>query len=522
MKNNTALILLFIIFITITFIVAGFIGAVIHLVNLPTLFLAIILILGISYLNGWNWWKLFIQKVILNKELLENKKINLNRKEAARKSLDSIDRLILKIQDDIAKKALKEEKEKIENELLRGDLVVVLFGTGSSGKTSLIRALLNEIVGETGAPMGLTKNSQTYRMYIKGLPRGIKLIDTPGILESGATGRLREKQALMNASKADLVTVIIDNALRDIELELISNLSSYGKRILLVLNKCDLRGENEVYQLTKILEKQTNSFINRQDIISISASPQSIPRIGYKPYQPKPEISKLVNRIANILYLEGDELLADNILMQCQDLDQSGRKLLNNQREILANKCIEKYSWISSGVVLINPLPGIDLLGVAAINTQMILEMSKIYGIEITRYKAQSLAISIGKTIGGLGLVKSGMRYITPLLSLSAPSIMISQVIQGITTAWLIKIGGDSLKTYFYRDQDWGDGGIQEVIQHHYNLNAREKNLKIFMKKALQRVVEPLRSDKKKELPQRPMPRQEGGVNPYHENQEEQ
>ena len=81
----------------------------------------------------------------------------------------------------------------------------------------------------------------------------------------------------------------------------------------------------------------------------------------------------MVNRIATILYLEGDELLADNILMQCQDLDQSGRKLLNNQREILANKCIEKYSWISSGVVLINPLPGIDLLAVAAINTQMIL-----------------------------------------------------------------------------------------------------------------------------------------------------
>ena len=35
-----------------------------------------------------------------------------------------------------------------------GDLVVVVFGTGSSGKTSLIRALLRDIVGEVGAGEG--------------------------------------------------------------------------------------------------------------------------------------------------------------------------------------------------------------------------------------------------------------------------------------------------------------------------------------------------------------------------------
>ena len=74
------------------------------------------------------------------------------------------------------------------DELARGDLMVVVFGTGSSGKTSLIRALLNEMVGEVGAPMGSTTSSQIYRLRLKGLDRGLQLADTPGILEARSAG----------------------------------------------------------------------------------------------------------------------------------------------------------------------------------------------------------------------------------------------------------------------------------------------------------------------------------------------
>ncbi|MFO0104477.1 MAG: GTPase, partial [Cyanobium sp.] len=65
-------------------------------------------------------------------------------------------------------------------ELERGDLVVVVFGVGSSGKTSLIRALLRQLVGTVGAAMGSTAGSERYRLRLKGLDRGIWLVDTPG------------------------------------------------------------------------------------------------------------------------------------------------------------------------------------------------------------------------------------------------------------------------------------------------------------------------------------------------------
>ena len=47
--------------------------------------------------------------------------------------------------------------------------------------------------------MGTTKTSQTYRMKLRGIERGIQLIDTPGVLESGETGIEREKEAFVKA-----------------------------------------------------------------------------------------------------------------------------------------------------------------------------------------------------------------------------------------------------------------------------------------------------------------------------------
>ena len=56
----------------------------------------------------------------------------------------------LPAENDVQRAGLQQERERVEEELNRGDLVVVVFGTGSSGKTSLIRALLKEMVGEVG------------------------------------------------------------------------------------------------------------------------------------------------------------------------------------------------------------------------------------------------------------------------------------------------------------------------------------------------------------------------------------
>jgi len=427
-----------------------------------------------------------------------------SRREAAERSLGSVDRLLERLQDDVARQSLQKERERVARELERGDLVVVVFGTGSSGKTSLIRALLRDIVGDVGAAMGSTSESQRYRLRLRGLDRGVQLVDTPGILESGMDGRSREQEARQHATRADLMIVVVDGDLRRSELEVVHSLSGLGKRLLLVLNKCDLRGEEEERRLLLLLRQRCAGWLQADDVIPTSACPQSLPRPGQRPLQPPPEIGLLVRRLAAVLHADGDELLADNILLQCKDLGAAGRDLLDRQRSQEARRIVDRYTWISAGVVAATPLPGVDLLGTAAVNAQMVMELGAVYGIQLTRNRAQELAVSVGRTLAGLGVVKGGVALIGTALSVNLPTLLLGRAVQGVAAGWLTRIAGSSFITYFQQDQDWGDGGIQDVVQHHFELNRRDRSLKAFLDAALRRVVEPLQQEAKKRLPPQP------------------
>jgi len=137
----------------------------------------------------------------------------------------------------------------------------------------------------------------------------------------------------------------------------------------------------------------------------------------------------------------------------------------------------------------------------------MVMEVGAVYGIELTRSRAQELAVSVGRTLAGLGVVKGGVALIGTALSVNLPTLLLGRAVQGVAAGWLTKIAGASFMTYFQQDQDWGDGGVQDVVQHHYELNQRDRSLQDFLQAALRRVVEPLQQEAKKRLPPRPGPR---------------
>ncbi len=508
--NNPKKTTFYILIIFISLILIGLVGAIIRLINLPAILITILLIGGLIYSKKIEWLQNVIQsklKIKSDKELIDFSLIN--KKQAADKSLKSIDQLINLINDKVKAKALKDEKDRVSLELDRGDIILIVFGIGSSGKTSLIRALLRKIVGKVSPEMGSTKTKECYRLKLKGLKRGIQIIDTPGILEPGKEGREREKRALLEARKSDLILVVIEGDLRFEETKMIRSLSKSGKRILLVLNKIDLRGENEEKRLIEILNSRCGDFIKTKDIICTSASPQTIAIPGDRPYQPEPEINSLIRRLANILHDEGEELIADNILFQCSNLGKEGKKLLVKQRSQSAKKCVDKYGWLSCGALVLTPLPVMDMIAAAAVNAQMVIEIAKIHGVELTKESAKDLAISVGKTLAAMGLVQGGISLISSTLSLSLPTLVVSKVIQGVTVSWLTRIAGASFITYFQQDQNWGDGGIQEVVEYHYNLNKRDEYFRSFIRRAFNRVIDPLVEKKFKKLPPRSRPPRE-------------
>jgi len=485
-------------------IFVGLIGAIIRLINVPTILITLILISSLAYYKKTGWMHNIFNSFLKNENEKDSLDLSLtSKKEAAGKSLKNIDSLITLINDKVKAKALEEEKNRVALELERGDIILVIFGIGSSGKTSLIRALLKRIVGEVSPTMGSTKNKESFKLKLKGISRGIKIIDTPGILEAGEVGRDREKSALIQARRADLMLVVIEGDLRSAETKIIRKLSKLGKRLIIVLNKIDLRGENEERRLIQILNSRCSDFIDPEDIICTSASPQSVAIPGRKPYQPAPEINTLIRRLANILHEEGEELIADNILLQCTNLGKEGKRLLVKQRSQSAKKCVDKYGWLSGGALILTPLPVVDMIAAASVNAQMVIEIARIYGVKITRERAKNLAFSVCKILAAMGVVKGGISLISSTLSLSLPTYIVGKVIQGVSVSWLTRIAGASFITYFQQDQNWGDGGIQKVIEYHYNLQKRDEYFKSFIRRAYERVIDPLVENKFKKLPPR-------------------
>ncbi len=416
-----------------------------------------------------------------------------SRQEAAKRNLESIEQQLSQLSDTVARASLEQRRQDVEASLERGDLVVVVFGSGSSGKTSLIRALLKDQVGQVGAAMGSTQSVQRYRLRLGGLQRAIQLRDTPGILEAGDTGLEREREARNDAVAADLLLFVLDADLRASEFKVLKALGDLGKRTILVLNKCDLRGETEESRLLQLLRRRCEGLVATQDVVSASGAPQSIPRPGGKPLQPKPEIEALLRRMAHVLREEGEELLADNILLQSRQLADSSQDLLDQQRRGQAVKIVDRYVWIGAGAVAVTPLPGVDLLATAAVNAQMVVEIAQVYGVSMSREQGQQLALSLGRTLASLGVVKGGAALMSAALASQLPTLVAGKALQAVTAAWLTRLAGRSFMTYFSQQQDWGDGGMGEVVRRQYDLDRRDLDIKRFLEQALARVVEPLR-----------------------------
>jgi hypothetical protein len=420
--------------------------------------------------------------------------------DAASSTLEAVRQQVAQIQDEVTKQALLSRSQEIEANLARGEIQVVVFGTGSAGKTSLVNAVMGRMVGNVDAPMGTTQVGETYCLRLKGLERKILITDTPGILEAGVAGTEREKLARELATEANLLLFVVDNDIRRSEYEPLRALAQIGKRSLLVLNKTDLYTQEDIDTITARLRQRVKGFIAPSDVVAIAANPQKVELESGDIFEPEVDILPLLRRMAAILRAEGEDLVADNILLQSMRLGEEARKLIDAQRRRQAEKIVDRFQWIGAGVVSVTPLPVVDLLATAAVNAQMVVEIGRVYGCELNMERGRELALSLAKTIAGLGIVKGALQLLSTALQLNIGTFIIGRAIQGVTAAYLTRIAGKSFIEYFRNDQDWGDGGMTEVVQRQFQLNRRDEFVQAFIKQAIAKVVRPLQASFEEEV----------------------
>jgi GTPase SAR1 family protein len=415
-------------------------------------------------------------------------KVSAVKTEAAEETLRAVRQQVDQVQDEVARRALLERSREMEENLARRELQVVVFGTGSAGKTSLVNALSGRMMGQVSAPMGTTEIGETYRLKLKGLDRAILVTDTPGILEAGVAGTQREQLARQLATEADLLLFVLDSDLRQSEYNPLRGLVQIGKRSLLILNKIDRYSVADREAILARLRERVRGLVAPEDVVAIAAHPQSVILDTGETFQPDSDVMPLLRRMAGILRAEGEDLVADNILLQSQRLGDEARQLIDDQRRRQAEKVVERFQWIGAGVIWITPLPVVDLLATAAVNAQMVVEIGKVYGCELNKSRGRELAISLAKTLAGVGIVRGTIDLVSRVLQFSVAGYLVGRAVQSVSAAYLTRIAGKSFIEYFRQDQDWGDGGITEVVQRQFQLNRRDEFVKAFVQEALAKL----------------------------------
>ena len=122
-------------------------------------------------------------------------------------------------------------------------LHIGFFGMRNAGKSSLVNAVTGQKLCVVSDVKGTTTDPVRKAMEL--LPLGpVVIIDTPGIDDEGALGKLRVEKALSVLNKTDIAVLVTDAArqLMPLELELIQSFEERNISYIIAYNKADLLG----------------------------------------------------------------------------------------------------------------------------------------------------------------------------------------------------------------------------------------------------------------------------------------
>jgi small GTP-binding protein len=425
----------------------------------------------------------------------------LNYREAQHALHDLVENLDLTSQE---RQGLEAEIHSLENLVEKLDQQVVhiaVFGMVGRGKSSLLNALLGQPVFETGAIHGVTRTSQQAswhisREKIEGSEQSllrvrlsslgnsrVELIDTPGIDE--VQGEDREILAREVAKQADLILFIIAGDMTQVEYRALSELRRASKPIILVFNKVDQYPEADriaIYE--KIRDERVREILSPDEIVMAAASPlvaQAVRlpdgRLSAHLSVGEPQIEDLKLKILEVLHREGKSLVALNSMLFADDVNERMVQRKMEIRDQNANQIIWKGVMTKAVAIALNPVTMVDLVSSVVIDVAMIVALSKLYSIPMTRQGAikllQKIAIAMGGITAGELLANLGLSSLKGLLGLAAPatggvsltayaSVAITQAgVAGVSTYGI----GQVAKEYLANGASWGPEGPKTVVQ---------------------------------------------------------
>jgi small GTP-binding protein len=238
---------------------------------------------------------------------------------------------------------------------------VAIVGPVNSGKSTLFNTLKGREISPVAAVPGTTRELQHEQWG------PFALTDTPGFGE--VDGVNRADIALQGAHQASAIVLVLDAVagVRQADLVLLRQLQATGKPVIVVLNKIDLIKKDQDRVVNDARQK-----LGDPDLIPISAQ----------------EGTNVASPLVPAL-IDAHPSLAVAL----------GRALPAYRRR--AAKTIIRNATVLNGLIGAEPIPGLDIPFLIAVQARMVLRLAAIHGESITFLRANTLAASIA---GGMVL----------------------------------------------------------------------------------------------------------------------
>ena len=355
---------------------------------------------------------------------------------------------------------------------LRNDEIhIAVFGRVSVGKSALLNGLLGRDEFSVGVLHGTTTRAEqeAWQQSEAGM---LHLIDTPGIDELG--GETREMTAFAAAQRVDLVMFVVEGDITETELAALKTLIDPVRPLLLVLNKSDRYTESEKSDLLDRLRQRVQDLVAPDRVLAVSAKPRAriVLRVDVSGKEVEerrvlaPDLSALTASLNALLVREGRRISALNAsLMASAMTDRLGQRMIEIRADVAA-KLVHTYSLTKGVAVGLNPIPIADLLAAAGIDVALVLHLSRVYGLPLTKTEAGQLIASICAqlaalmgAIWGVNLVASALKGLSAGLSTA-----LTAGAQGALAYYATTLTGRAAERYLQNGKSWGELGPKRVV----------------------------------------------------------
>jgi len=277
------------------------------------------------------------------------------------------------------------------------------YGKSGVGKSYVLNSLLKKDIFKTDIINGTTKEIQSGTWVLKDQTlNSLELLDSPGF--DFCNIKFPDKvYSCINHS--DLILFVVAGDINRNELREINSLIKDGKKIIIVLNKIDLFNKNELREIIENIKFKLPRNLNIPIIINNKNNLENY-------------VTQLINQYGEILLTLNSIQLADKLFQRIKE-----QRLKKRQK--LAQSTIGKFSTIKASAVALNPFILFDVAGSFALDTALISELSKIYGLQLKGESTRKIFKNISINNLFLGVTQVGVNtsfnFIKKVILLTAP-----------------------------------------------------------------------------------------------------